>query len=190
MAYVISVENHELPYGDWLTMVVEAFKVPLIDKQGAEPKRRDDEDEAPAENKENVEVNEGEEVQQDFDWEAVIDEVEIEGEEVHEGAEVQGESGSAEKFYDAEDEVQGSADVIEEVPEVPTLVSAQRKETITAGVDPSGPVGSIPDYVFLPLQAKFKHARAVKIQAQLDRAQTENTRLLALLQQAKSQPKP
>ncbi|GAB2297814.1 hypothetical protein Dimus_031901 [Dionaea muscipula] len=44
-----------------------------------------------------------EEVQNDIDWEAV-----------HEEAEIQGESGSAEKFYDAEDEVQGSEDVIEE----------------------------------------------------------------------------
>ncbi|GAB2293228.1 hypothetical protein Dimus_027436 [Dionaea muscipula] len=52
--------------------------------------------------------------------EAVIDEVEIEGEDVNEEAEIQGESGSTEKFYDAEDEVQGSADVIEEVPTVPT----------------------------------------------------------------------
>ncbi|GAB2290381.1 hypothetical protein Dimus_024660 [Dionaea muscipula] len=41
MSYMISVDNHELPYGDWLTMVFEAFKVPLIDKQGVEPKRYD-----------------------------------------------------------------------------------------------------------------------------------------------------
>ncbi|GAB2269111.1 hypothetical protein Dimus_004040 [Dionaea muscipula] len=178
MAYVISVENHELPYGDWLTMVFEAFNVQLLDKQGEEPKkydffedtflnmcqlkreqevwwleiggirRRDVEDEVPAENVENEDVaNEGEEVQQDFNWEAVNEE-----------AEVQGESGSAEKFYDVEDEVQGSTDVIEEVPEVSTSVSAQQKETTTAGVDPSGPVDSIPDSIFLPLQAEFKRA--------------------------------
>ncbi|GAB2270475.1 hypothetical protein Dimus_005369 [Dionaea muscipula] len=54
-----------------------------------ENRRRDDEIEAPVE-----EVNE-EEVQNDFDWEAVIDE-----------AADQGESGSGEKFYDAEDEIQ------------------------------------------------------------------------------------
>ncbi|GAB2301788.1 hypothetical protein Dimus_035813, partial [Dionaea muscipula] len=79
-------------------------------------RRKDDEDEAPAENEENVEVNEGEEVQQDFDREVVIDEVEIEGEEVRDEAEIQGESESTEKFYDAKDEVQGSADVVNKVP--------------------------------------------------------------------------
>ncbi|GAB2294786.1 hypothetical protein Dimus_028979, partial [Dionaea muscipula] len=119
------VKDHELPYGDWLTMVFEAFNVPLVDRQGEEPKRydffeetfltmcqlkressvwwlgtgehrrRDDEAEqvqndAPAENEE---MN-----QQDFDWEAVIDEVEIKEEEVREEAEVQGESGLGEKF--------------------------------------------------------------------------------------------
>ncbi|GAB2290647.1 hypothetical protein Dimus_024925 [Dionaea muscipula] len=86
MAYVISVENHELPYGDWLAMVFEGYNVPLVDKQGEEPKsydyfeetfltmcqlrridevwwlgtgenkRRDDEDEALAKNVQNEEV--------------------------------------------------------------------------------------------------------------------------------------
>ncbi|GAB2270741.1 hypothetical protein Dimus_005611 [Dionaea muscipula] len=41
MAYVISVKDHELLYGDWLTMVFEAFNDPLIDKQSKEPKRYD-----------------------------------------------------------------------------------------------------------------------------------------------------
>ncbi|GAB2298138.1 hypothetical protein Dimus_032210 [Dionaea muscipula] len=41
MSYVISVKDHELPYGDWLTMVFEAFGVPLVDKKGEEPKRYD-----------------------------------------------------------------------------------------------------------------------------------------------------
>ncbi|GAB2301384.1 hypothetical protein Dimus_035410, partial [Dionaea muscipula] len=31
MSYVISMKDHELPYGDWLTMVFEAFGVPLVD---------------------------------------------------------------------------------------------------------------------------------------------------------------
>ncbi|GAB2290334.1 hypothetical protein Dimus_024613, partial [Dionaea muscipula] len=34
MSYVISVKDHELPYGDWMTMILEAFGVPLVDKQG------------------------------------------------------------------------------------------------------------------------------------------------------------
>ncbi|GAB2283934.1 hypothetical protein Dimus_018416, partial [Dionaea muscipula] len=54
--------------------------------------RRRDDDEVLAENVENVEVNKGEEVQQDFDWEQVEEDAEIQGEEqVEEKAEVQGE---------------------------------------------------------------------------------------------------
>ncbi|GAB2267432.1 hypothetical protein Dimus_002415 [Dionaea muscipula] len=41
MSYVISIKDHELPYGDWLTMVFEAFGVPLVDKKGEERKRYD-----------------------------------------------------------------------------------------------------------------------------------------------------
>ncbi|GAB2273310.1 hypothetical protein Dimus_008109, partial [Dionaea muscipula] len=41
MSYVISVKDHELPYGDRLTMMFEAFGVPLVNKKGEEPKRYD-----------------------------------------------------------------------------------------------------------------------------------------------------
>ncbi|GAB2270363.1 hypothetical protein Dimus_005266 [Dionaea muscipula] len=105
MSYVISVKDHELPYGDWLTMVFEAFGVPLVDKKGEEPKRydyfeetfltmckltrengvwwigsgenrrRDDDVDAPEEEAE--EEEEGNPA--DFDWEAVIDEATIKG---------------------------------------------------------------------------------------------------------------
>ncbi|GAB2283438.1 hypothetical protein Dimus_017951, partial [Dionaea muscipula] len=81
---------------------------------------------APAED-----VHEEEEVQNDFDWEVVIDE-----------AVDQGESGSREKFYDAEDEIQEPAAVVEEVLAVVAQASAQQKEIKAAGVDPSGPSGS------------------------------------------------
>ncbi|GAB2266863.1 hypothetical protein Dimus_001851 [Dionaea muscipula] len=64
-------------------------------------RRRDDDVDA-----QEVEAEEEEERNQDgFDWEAVIDE-----------AAVEGESGSGEKFYDAEDENQGSPEVQEEIP--------------------------------------------------------------------------
>ncbi|GAB2273276.1 hypothetical protein Dimus_008076 [Dionaea muscipula] len=131
-------DDHELPYGDLLTMIFEEFGVPLVDKKGEEPKRydyfeetfltmcklkredgiwwigtgenrrRDDapEEEGPAENVHEEE----EEGQTDFDWEAVVDE-----------AAVEGESGSGEKFYDAEDEVQESLEENEEVPAVVAL---------------------------------------------------------------------
>ncbi|GAB2266818.1 hypothetical protein Dimus_001806, partial [Dionaea muscipula] len=62
----------------------------------------------------------------EFDWEAEIDE-----------AALQGESGSGEKFYDAEDEIQESAAVVEEVPEMAAHASAQQKESEATGVDPS-----------------------------------------------------
>ncbi|GAB2287821.1 hypothetical protein Dimus_022178, partial [Dionaea muscipula] len=91
-----------------LTRVFDTFEVPLDDKEGKEPVktnfleetfltmcqlkridgmwrlgtgigRRRDVDEAPAENVENVEVNKGEEFQQDFDWEQVEKEAEIQG---------------------------------------------------------------------------------------------------------------
>ncbi|GAB2286614.1 hypothetical protein Dimus_021009 [Dionaea muscipula] len=132
MSYVISMKDHELPYGDWLTLVFEAFGVPLVIKKGEEPKkydffedtfltmckltrengiwwigsgenrRRDDDVNAPEE-----EAGEEEEEQQTgFDWEAVIDEAAI----------VEGKSGSGEKFYDAEEEAQGSPDLHDEIP--------------------------------------------------------------------------
>ncbi|GAB2268891.1 hypothetical protein Dimus_003833, partial [Dionaea muscipula] len=117
MSYVISMKDHELPYGDWLTLVFEAFGVPLVIKKGEEPKkydffedtfltmckltrengiwwigsgenrRRDDDEAAPEEEAEEEE----ERNKDDFDWEAVIDE-----------ATVEGESGSDDQFYDAQ----------------------------------------------------------------------------------------
>ncbi|GAB2275474.1 hypothetical protein Dimus_010232, partial [Dionaea muscipula] len=41
VSYVISVPQHELPYGELLTRVFEAFEVPLNDKEGDELKRTD-----------------------------------------------------------------------------------------------------------------------------------------------------
>ncbi|GAB2281374.1 hypothetical protein Dimus_015970 [Dionaea muscipula] len=121
MSYVITMKDHELPYGDWLTMVFEAFSVPLVDKQGEEPKRydyfeetflnmcqlkrenevwwlrtsenrrRDDEEAAPAEN----EAMNEEEPNPVFDWEAMVDE-----------GTLQGESGSDDQFFYAQVEVE------------------------------------------------------------------------------------
>ncbi|GAB2276343.1 hypothetical protein Dimus_011073 [Dionaea muscipula] len=137
-----------------------------------ENRRRDDEIDAPVEEAEEEEEAEN----PDFDWEAVVDE-----------AADQGESVLGEKFYDAEDEIQESAAMVEEIP---TVASTQQKETEAAGVDPSGPSGHIPDSVMSKLQAEFESARANRIQADFEKAQAENARLLALLQQAKNQPKP
>ncbi|GAB2301385.1 hypothetical protein Dimus_035411, partial [Dionaea muscipula] len=81
-----------------------------------------------------------------------------------------GESGSGEKFFDAEDEVQGSEEVSEAVPDMPTPAPVQQKEKAAAGVDPSAPTGSIPDPVMSKLQAEFERARANRIQADLEKA--------------------
>ncbi|GAB2278565.1 hypothetical protein Dimus_013242 [Dionaea muscipula] len=70
--------------------------------------------------------------QDDFDWEAV-----------EEDAEVKGESGSGEKFYDAEDKDQSSPEVNEEIPAAVPQSSAQQKEQGTSGVDPSCPTRRI-----------------------------------------------
>ncbi|GAB2284331.1 hypothetical protein Dimus_018792 [Dionaea muscipula] len=193
---------------DWLTMVFEEFDVPLVDKKGEEPKRydyfeetfltmcklardngvwwigtgehrrRDDEIEAPIE-----EVHEEEEARNvDFDWEAVIDE-----------AAIQGESGSDDQFFDAQVDVK---EPVIEAPAAPAFPASpgdstnQQKEQTSAGVDPSGLSCHIPDSVFLPFQAEFERARANRIQADLEKAQAENARLLALLQQAQSKPNP
>ncbi|GAB2288538.1 hypothetical protein Dimus_022868 [Dionaea muscipula] len=66
-----------------------------------ENRRRDDDEATPEEEAEGE--DEGNQV--DFDWEAVIDE-----------ATVEGESGSGEKFYDAEEEAQGSPELLDEIP--------------------------------------------------------------------------
>ncbi|GAB2296251.1 hypothetical protein Dimus_030378 [Dionaea muscipula] len=164
MSYVISIKDHELPYGYWLTMVFEAFGVPLVDKKGEEPKRydyfeetfltmckltrenrvwwigsgenrrRDDDVDAPEE----VAEEEEEGNPADFDWEAVIDE-----------AAVEGESGSGEKFYDAEDKEEGSPDVNKEIIAAVPQSSAQQTEKESSGVDPSCPTGRIPEAVML-----------------------------------------
>ncbi|GAB2268994.1 hypothetical protein Dimus_003923 [Dionaea muscipula] len=137
--------------------------------------RRDDDVDAPEE-----EVEEEEEGNQaDFDWEVVVDEVAVEG-----------ESGSGEKFYDVEDKDQGSPEVNDEIPTVVTQDSAQQKEKESSGVDPSCPTGRIPEAVMLKFQAEFERTIENRFQADLEKAQAENARLLALLQQAQSKPKP
>ncbi|GAB2276051.1 hypothetical protein Dimus_010793 [Dionaea muscipula] len=114
-----------------------------------------------------------------MEFEAVVDE-----------AAVEGESGSGEKFYDAEDKDQGSPEVNDEIPSEVPQDSAQQKEKESSGVDPSFPTGRIPEAVMLKFQAEFERTRANRFQADLEKAQAENARLLALLHQAQSKPKP
>ncbi|GAB2288289.1 hypothetical protein Dimus_022629, partial [Dionaea muscipula] len=205
MSYVISVKDHELPYGDWMTIVFDVFGVPLIEKKGEEPKRydyfeetfltmckltrengvwwigsgenrrRDDEVEAPEEEAE--EEEEGNKAK--FDWEAVIDE-----------ATVEEESGSDNQFYDAQVEVEEPVTETPAAPAVPTPSTVQQKDTTSSGVDPLCPTGRIPEAVIVKFQAEFERKRANRFHADLEKAQAENARLLALLHQAQSKPKP
>ncbi|GAB2276551.1 hypothetical protein Dimus_011271 [Dionaea muscipula] len=164
MAYVISVKDHELPYGDWMSMIFDAFGVLLVDKK--ENRRRDDDDEVPEE-----EVEEEEKDQTEFDWEAVIDE-----------AAEQGEFGSDDQFFDTQVEVKE--------PMNPDTIHDSMKVTETSGVDLSCPTGHLPEAVMNKLQAEFERTRANRFQDDLEKAQAENARLLALLQQAQTKPKP
>ncbi|GAB2278257.1 hypothetical protein Dimus_012947 [Dionaea muscipula] len=107
-----------------------------------------------------------------------------------EEAAVEGESGSGEKFYDAEDKDQGSPEANEEIPVAVPQSSAQQKEQGTSGVDPSCPTGRIPEAELLKFQAEFERKRANKFHADLEKAKVENARLLALLHQAQFKPNP
>ncbi|GAB2266420.1 hypothetical protein Dimus_001428 [Dionaea muscipula] len=141
---------------------------------GTGENRRRDDDEVPEE-----EVEEEEKDQTEFDWEAVIDE-----------AAEQGESGSDEQFYDAQVEVEEPVTETTAAPAVPAPSTVQQKVTKTTGVDPSGPSGHLPEAVMKKLQAEFERARANRFQADLEKAQAENARLLTLLQQAQFKLKP
>ncbi|GAB2299371.1 hypothetical protein Dimus_033446 [Dionaea muscipula] len=204
MSYVISMKDHELPYGDWLTLVFEAFGVPLVIKKGEEPKkydffedtfltmckltrengiwwigsgenrRRDDDEAAPEEEAEEEE----ERNKDDFDWEAVIDE-----------ATVEGESGSDDQFYDAQ--------VGEEEPsdETPTKTSESQlhlhstERTRHLQSRPSCPIADFRKSNF-EIPSEFERKRANRFHDDLEKAKAENARLLALLHQAQTKPHP
>ncbi|GAB2294764.1 hypothetical protein Dimus_028958 [Dionaea muscipula] len=165
--------DHELPYGDWLTMVFEEFGVPLVDKKGEEPKRTDyfeetfltmckltrengvwwvgtgenrrrDDDAVPEEEDEEEEKD-----QTEFDWEAMIDE-----------AAEQGKSGSDDQFFYAQVEVEEPVTETPATPAVPAPSTVQQKVIETTGVDPSSPSGHLPEAVMNKLQAEFERARA------------------------------
>ncbi|GAB2289852.1 hypothetical protein Dimus_024155 [Dionaea muscipula] len=195
--------NHESPYGDWMTMLFEAFGVPLVIKKGEEPKkydffedtfltmckltkengiwwigsgenrRRDNDGDAPEVEAE----DEDEGNKDDFDWEAVIDE-----------ATVEEESGSDDQFYDAQLEVEEPMMKHQDDSAVPASSSAQQKDQEPAGVDPSGPTSR--EAEFLKFRAEFERKRANRFHDDLEKAKAENARLLALLHQAQTKPHP
>ncbi|GAB2286090.1 hypothetical protein Dimus_020514 [Dionaea muscipula] len=137
-----------------------------------ENRRRDNDGDAPE-----VEAEDKDEGNKDdFDREAMIDE-----------ATVEGESGSGEKFYDAEEEAQGSPELPDEIP-AEASSSAQQKDQEPSGVDPSGPTSR--EANFLKFQAEFERKRANRFHDELEKAKAENAKLLALLHQAQTKPHP
>ncbi|GAB2281395.1 hypothetical protein Dimus_015990 [Dionaea muscipula] len=108
MAYVISVPQHELPYGDLLTRVFEAYHVPLNDKDGEEPKKRRDNENEEVNNEnasaENVEMN----LEEGFEWEAVDEEAELQWEHTEKQTEKDADLGSGDQLYDAIDDVRSA----------------------------------------------------------------------------------
>ncbi|GAB2272949.1 hypothetical protein Dimus_007763 [Dionaea muscipula] len=148
--------------------IMEARRVKSVEMKPFQRRRYDDVDAPEEEAEEEEEGNQAE-----FDWEAVIDE-----------ATVQGESGSDDQFYDAQVEVEEPVTETPAAPAVPAPSTVQQKVTESSGVDPSCPTGRIPEAVMLKFQAEFERTRANRFQADLEKAQAENARLLALLHQA------
>ncbi|GAB2269141.1 hypothetical protein Dimus_004068 [Dionaea muscipula] len=158
-------------------MVFEEFGVPLVDKKGEEPKRYNYFKETFLTmcklTRENGVwwIGTGENRRRDD----------------------KGESGSDDQFFYAQVDVEAP---VTETPATPAFPASpgdsttQQKERTPAGVDPSGPSGHLPESVMNRLQVEFERTRANRIQADLEKAQAENARLLALLQQAQSKPKP
>ncbi|GAB2266078.1 hypothetical protein Dimus_001106 [Dionaea muscipula] len=138
-----------------------------------ENRRRDNDEETPEEEAEDE--NEGN--QDDFDWEAVIDE-----------ATVEGESGSDDQFYDAQVEVEEPVTETPAAPAVPASSSAQQKDQEPSGVDPSGLTSREAD--FLTFQAEFERKRANRFHDELEKPKAENAKLLALLHQSQTKPHP
>ncbi|GAB2279099.1 hypothetical protein Dimus_013755 [Dionaea muscipula] len=170
-----------------LPRVFEAFEVPLDDKEGEEPVktnffeetflgmsqlRREDgiwwigsgvnrwrDDVEEDENEEEVAQEENEAVEEEttrstpaeFQWEQVQEEAEIEGEQSEKEVVVDGSS-SRDTFYDAEEE---ETTTDEDVPTAAAVTKEKKRKLKDSGVDP---LGSIPDFDLLHLQAEMNRA--------------------------------
>ncbi|GAB2275499.1 hypothetical protein Dimus_010257 [Dionaea muscipula] len=194
--------DHELPYGDWLTLVFEAFGVPLVIKKGEEPKKYDFfEDTFLTMCKLTREdgiwwIGSGENRRRDDDEVAQEEEAKVKMKEIELiligrrslMRQLLRGIGVGEKYYDAEEEAQGSPELPEEIPADATPGSTRQKDKGIAGVDPSGPTSREAD--FLKFQAEFERKRANKFHDELEKAKAENAKLLALLHQAQTKPHP
>ncbi|GAB2296596.1 hypothetical protein Dimus_030707 [Dionaea muscipula] len=164
------IKDHELPYGDWMSMIFDAFGVPLVDKKGEEPKGYDYFEETflticKLRREDGVWwVRTGENRRRDDDDEVPEEEVEEEEKD--------------------QTELKSRCERLTATHAIPSTIHDSTRGDETSGVDPSCPTGHLPEAVMNKLQAEFERARANRFQADLEKAQAKNARLLALLQQA------
>ncbi|GAB2281584.1 hypothetical protein Dimus_016163 [Dionaea muscipula] len=182
-------------YGDRLTMVFEAFGVPLVDKKGEEPKRydyfqetfltmckltrenwvwwigsgenrrRNDDVDAPEEEAEEEDAGN----KDDFDWEVVIDE-----------AVVEGESGSERNSLMLRIRNKTLQQRMKRFQQQFHRVQLSRRNKVPQESTPRVlPRNS--RAVMTKSQAEFERKRANRFLADLEKAKAENARLLALL---------
>ncbi|GAB2288503.1 hypothetical protein Dimus_022832 [Dionaea muscipula] len=124
-------------------------------------RRRDEDESAPAKNIRNEEVKQKNNPEENFEWEVVHEEVELQEKEV-----AFGESRSGEKFYDALDEerpahmdITAPAAPVFPDPVTPAQACVQPEgKTNASGVNPSGSSGHLSDFDFIHLQDEFARA--------------------------------
>ncbi|GAB2283747.1 hypothetical protein Dimus_018239 [Dionaea muscipula] len=105
---------------------------------------------------------------------------------------LQGESRSDDQSFDAQADVEEPVtrlQLLQAFPASPEIHQLSEKSGHRQS-RPSGPSGHIPEVAMNKLQVEFERARANRFQADLEKAQAENARLLVLLQQAQTKPKP
>ncbi|GAB2299086.1 hypothetical protein Dimus_033157 [Dionaea muscipula] len=162
MAYVINVPNHELPYGEFLTRIFEAFSVPLNYKKGEDIKRYDYFEEIFLTMCQLRIENGVWWLGSDLNRTRDDEEAEVQGEHIEKQVDKDEDSGSGEKFYDVVDDkrpvdedIAGPA-VEVSAPAIPDVaIDKQQEKAKSSGVDPSS---SLTDYDLFHLQAKFARA--------------------------------
>ncbi|GAB2302849.1 hypothetical protein Dimus_036844 [Dionaea muscipula] len=139
-------------YGDWLTLVFEAFGVPLVIEKGEEPKKYDFfEDtfltmcELTRENGiwwigsgENRRRDDDEAAQEEETRKGRLRRMTLVGKSVIDEATIEGESGSDDRFYDARIEVEEPSDESPATQRSRASSPTQREDKEPSRVDPSG----------------------------------------------------
>ncbi|GAB2280328.1 hypothetical protein Dimus_014968, partial [Dionaea muscipula] len=167
--------DHELPYGDWLTLVFEAFGVLLVIKKEEEPKKYDF--------FEDTFLTMCKLIREDGIW------------WIGSGENRRRDDDEAAPEEEAEGDDEGNKDDFGKKSrcrntrrQAIQLDLDSAKDQEPAGVDPSGPTSREAD--FLKVQAEFERKRANQFHDELEKAKAENAKLLALLHKAQTKPHP